>query len=259
VVDAFYDPKSATLFQATAATVGPWDPSLQHGGPPAALLGRALERQEGPPGSRIARFALDFFGPVPVAEVSVETEIVRPGTRIQLASATLRAKGRVVLRATAWRLSTDADRSPAAPPSFVVPPMPDHEAEARFDGLPRFGYGDALEWRFVEGGFLTPGPATVWTRSRIPLVRGDSLTGLQRTLVMVDAANGISAILPLATWTFVPVDLMVSVLRLPDAEWVGMSSRMSLNGDGIGMTDTVLFDERGAFGRALQTLYVAPR
>ena len=25
-------------FEATALTIGPWDPSLQHAGPPAALL-----------------------------------------------------------------------------------------------------------------------------------------------------------------------------------------------------------------------------
>jgi len=33
-----------------------------------------------------------------------------------------------------------------------------------------------------------------------------------------------------------------------------MSTRMSLGGDGVGMTDTVLFDQSGVFGRALQTL-----
>jgi len=53
--------------------------------------------------------------------------------------------------------------------------------------------------------------------------------------------------------------LMVTAERLPDAEWVGMSSRTTMSGDGIGITDTVLFDTAGAFGRALQTLYVAPR
>ena len=42
-------------------------------------------------------------------------------------------------------------------------------------------------------------------RCRMPLVRGSILTGLQRLLVMVDAANGISAELPFVSWTFVPV------------------------------------------------------
>jgi hypothetical protein len=99
----------------------------------------------------------------------------------------------------------------------------------------------------------------MWTRCRIPLVRGDTLTGLQRVLVMVDSANGISAILPIAAWTFVPVDLIVTVHRFPETERVGMAARTVLGSDGIGMTDSTLFDAEGAFGRAVQTLYVAPR
>ena len=30
-------------FEATALTIGPWDPRLQHAGPPAALLAREAE------------------------------------------------------------------------------------------------------------------------------------------------------------------------------------------------------------------------
>jgi hypothetical protein len=62
-----------------------------------------------------------------------------------------------------------------------------------FPGVGPFPYADALEWRFVTGSFEELGPATVWTRCRIPVLRGVALTGLQRVLVMVDAANGISA------------------------------------------------------------------
>ena len=88
---------------------------------------------------------------------------------------------------------------------------------------------------------------------------GNPLTGLERTLIAVDAANGISAELPFTEWTFVPVDLTVVMTRHPGSEWVGMSSKTTLDPDGIGITETVLFDDQGAFGRALQTLFVAPR
>src|SRR4029453_19336222 len=117
--------------------------------------------------------------------------------------------------------------------------------------------GDGLEVRFVPGGFGELGPATVWTRSRIPLVQGSALSGLQRVLIMADAANGISAGLPPGGGTFVPIDLLVTVQRWPAAEWVGMASQTTLGTDGIGMTDTILFDEHGAFGRSLQTLFFA--
>jgi len=90
-------------------------------------------------------------------------------------------------------------------------------------------------------------------------VRGSSLTGLQRVLIMVDSANGVSAVLPMTAWTFVPVDLLMTLERAPDTEWVGMSAKTTIGTDGIGATETILFDVDGAFGRALQTLYVAPR
>jgi hypothetical protein len=258
VPGAFYIDKGSGVYQATAATTGPWDAGLQHGGPPVALLARSLEEQ-GASGLRIARISVDFFSPVPVSEVSISTEVLRGGSRIQISSATMRAGERMVLRATAFHVLAEPGRSPAVPSAFAVPALPSTEVEARFPGMERFPYGDALEWRFVTGGFGELGQATVWTRSRIPLVQGSALTGLQRVLIMADAANGISAVLPLDAWTFVPVDLLVTAQRWPVVEWVGMASQTILGTDGIGMTDTILFDEHGAFGRSLQTLYVAPR
>jgi len=53
--------------------------------------------------------------------------------------------------------------------------------------------------------------------------------------------------------------MLVNVERHPEDEWLGMASRTTMGGDGVGITETILFDARGAFGRGLQTLYVAPR
>ena len=53
-------------FEATALTIGPWDPALQHAGPPAALLARETERAGGIEGGQATRLAYDIFGPVPV-------------------------------------------------------------------------------------------------------------------------------------------------------------------------------------------------
>ena len=41
---AFWIPVSASVFQATIHTQGPWNPQFQHGGPPAALLVRQMEQ-----------------------------------------------------------------------------------------------------------------------------------------------------------------------------------------------------------------------
>ena len=38
---------TGTRYVATEATRGPWDPGAQHAGPPAALIGREIERLGG--------------------------------------------------------------------------------------------------------------------------------------------------------------------------------------------------------------------
>jgi len=259
VSDAFYVQREDGWFESGRSTIGPWSPDLQHGGPPAALLGLSLESLSVARGARIARISFEFLSPVPVAPLAVTTELVRPGARIQLSSALLRTGTRVVLRATAGHVLAEHGRSPRIARDFVVPPIPAEASTTFFSGVPQFPYAEALEWRVAEGSLVELGPATVWTRCRIPLVSGVPLTGLQRLLVMVDAANGISAELPLAAWTFVPIDLTVVLERHPDGEWVGMAAETTIGTDGIGFTDTTLFDERGLAGRALQTLFVAPR
>src|SRR3954453_23120435 len=94
-------------FLATALTIGPWDPGLQHAGPPAALLLREAERAGGIAGGQTVRLAYDIFSPVPGAPVHVRTSVVRPGRRIELVEAELSARDdRPLMRLSAWRMRT---------------------------------------------------------------------------------------------------------------------------------------------------------
>ena len=77
-----------------------------------------------------------------------------------------------------------------------------------------------MEFRFVAGGFLEPGPATVWLRMRQPLVAGEEPSPLQRLLVAADVGNGISASLDYRRYLFINVDLTVHLERMPVGEWV---------------------------------------
>jgi hypothetical protein len=99
----------------------------------------------------------------------------------------------------------------------------------------------------------------VWARPRIPLVDDEPASPLERLLLMVDSANGVSFELPPSRYTFVPVELTVSVRRHPRTEWVGMNARTFIEPDGIGQTRAELFDQEGWLGIAVQTLFVAPR
>jgi hypothetical protein len=256
---AFYLPQGDDTFVPTTATVGPWDPALQHGGPPAALLGRAIESLGGRSDVRVSHFSLDFLSALPLAPMTVRAGVERAGKRIELATATVLIGGRPVLRAAAWRLAIGAGRSPGVGLEDAPPPMPEHESRDFFEGVRTFGYGESLEWRFVSGGFRVRGPATVWSRLRIPLVPNEAPSPLARLLAMVDSANGVSWEVDFSKYMFVPVNLTVSITRSPEDEWVGMQAITALAGDGVGTTRARLFDTRGYVGEALQTLFVARR
>lgn len=256
---SFYDDLGEGRFAATSATVGPWDPRLSHGSPPAALLLRTIERALPREDARVARIAFDFFGPVPVAELALTAERVRPGARIELCRARLSAGGKTAMEASAWRIAVASGRVPEVADGRPVPKLPPPQSEQTFVSVASFGYAQALEWRFVEGRFDRLGPSTVYARPRIPLVPGEETSPLGRLLLMVDSANGVSAELDPGRFTFVPVELTVGVRRAPRTEWVGMRARTTIDADGVGTTRAELFDEAGWLGTALQTLFVAPR
>ena len=47
MAETFFEQDEPDLYRATELTRGPWDPAAQHAGPPAALIGRELERLAG--------------------------------------------------------------------------------------------------------------------------------------------------------------------------------------------------------------------
>ena len=253
-------------FEATALTIGPWDPGLQHAGPPAALLAREAERAGSIAGGQTVRLAYDIFGPVPVGPVHVRADVVRPGRRIELVEAVLTgADERPLMRLAAWRMRV---REPAAiehgvPTTDGAHPAPAGPEESRPEDATFFtedvAYHRALEWRFAAGSFNAPGPAAAWTRTRCELVEGEPMNPLQHLLVMTDAASGISAALDWNRATFANVDLSIALTRPPHGEWLGMDAATILGGTGAAQCFATLFDADGAIGRSTQSLFVEPR
>src|SRR6266702_4210530 len=101
--------------------------------------------------------------------------------------------------------------------------------------------------------------ALVWMRMLHPLVLGEEPSPLQRVLVAADSGNGVSATLDWTRYLFINVDLSVHLHRMPEGEWVCLDAVTLPERNGVGMADTHLFDERGAIGRAVQTLLIAER
>jgi acyl-Coa thioesterase superfamily protein/acyl-CoA thioesterase superfamily protein len=253
-VTAFYLPAGDGVFRSTPHTVGPWAATDQHGGPPAALLVRALERVL-PVDGWLARISVDLLSAIPVADLTVAASVVRPGRSVQLAMATLAAGGRDVARATGWwhRLGdTAAIASIAAPP-----PLPD-QADPVDDRWPG-GYLQAMEWRRVKGDFAEPGPAVIWSRMRIPLVEGEQPSSTQRLMASADSGNGVGSALSLEDWIYVNTELTVHLLRPPEGELFCLDSAAAIGPTGGGYAITTLSDTAGEVGRGAQALLVRAR
>jgi hypothetical protein len=92
------------------------------------------------------------------------------------------------------------------------------------------------------------------------MVDGEPTSALVRLLGMVDSANGIAARVPpgAGSYMFPNVDLSVHVYREPEGEWLGLDTKVTFAGDGIGLTSSVLHDVKGSFGHSEQILTVRP-
>jgi hypothetical protein len=258
---SFYRQVADDRFESAPLTRGPWDAGSQHAGPPAALIGRAIERRPGARAdARVARITFDIARPVPIGPLTVSTRVVRAGRSVEVVEAELTPDGGpVAMRATAVLIRTAGQAAPGVP--GVAPlPGPESSSSRPFFPMPYDqGYHTAMETRFAAGSFLEPGPATCWLRMRVPLVEGEEPSPLTRVLVAADSGNGVSNVLDFRTHLFVNADLSVHLHRYPVGEWVCLDARTVVDAGGIGLADTALHDQAGSLGRAAQSLFVATR
>jgi acyl-coenzyme A thioesterase PaaI-like protein len=254
----------AATFRSHEPTQGPWSTEMQHGGPPGALALREMERLAPAEGGHIARFALDFLAPVPVAPLTVRAEVVKPGKRAQLLAAEITAGGRTVLTARAWWRRQSPDIVPEVPDPASAQPFPDPEtlrtgtADEDLGRHLNYGWIAAMEFRYVSGRAGEPGPARVWVRSRVPLLAAEPTSPAQRAVLISDGASGFSAVFDFRTHLFSNLDLNLGFLRAPAGEWISLDANTSLDAAGGGTTLTRLGDRGGVFGYCMQALYVEP-
>jgi hypothetical protein len=245
----------------TELTRGPWDPNAMHGGAPAALLARAIECFEPGPANHVARLTIELLRPVPLTPLSVTTRMIRPGKRVQLVESSLSDGEREVVRATGLRLRVAPVDLPAgAAPAYPVPPLGRIVPRQREGEERPISFGDAMDFRAVRGWPDERGPGVCWFRLSVPTIAGEENSPLIRVAAAADFGNGISS--PLGWdqgWTFINPDLTVYLHRLPEGEWVGLDALTVPEAEGIGMAESVLFDEQGRIGRAVQSLLLDRR
>lgn len=253
-------------FTPTGLCRGGWSDEAQHGGPPTGLLARAVETIPTVVPMQVARFTIDLYREVPLTRpLTVATELIRDGRRIQLAEATMSAGSVQVARATCLKIRASEVPIPAQVESWSPPPGPDEAHPVDWDAVgldwgptTRF-HLHAVEIRTVEGTWHRRGEGVSWVRLAYPVVAGEEPSSFVRTATLVDLGNGNSQALDGREWLYVNPDITLYLHRPPRGEWLGLRSHASQHATGIGFADTLLFDGDGPVGRVGQSQVLEPR
>lgn len=239
---------------------GPWDPTMQHGGAPTALIAREAEAFPAERPMRIARLTVDLMRPVPVAPLDIDTEVLREGRKIQLLQVRLLAAGKEVVRATVLRVreeSLDLPDHTGFRPLDLTPPADDAASTAGFG--PSHGFGSGLSAVIARGEWGAPGAAAVWFRAERPMFEGEETSPVVRAALTADFCNGVSSVLDFQQFTFINADLSVSFSRDPVGPWILLDAETWVGDSGGALAFARLADRNGYFGRAVQSVLVEKR
>ena len=255
MTDAFFVPDGDGYFPQAHST-GPWSAEYLHGGPPSALVTRGFERAL-PDDFQLVRVTFELLRPVPFAKLTLKTEVATEGANARRGTAVLEADGKPLIRAHALafrkvplELDLPVEKGPT-PPAGLEP--------FEFGFFPtEVGYQTSMEMRFARGK-LGQSPVTVWMRMKVPLLPEEKPSPFVRTVCAADSGNGVAQVMDFSKFTFVNADLNVSLLRRPKGEWICLEAHTTATKDGVALSDTRLWDEKGPFGRGCQSLLVRPR
>lgn len=263
-MNSVYRVDGGTAFTNDCAA-GPWDPRSQHGGAPAALIAWAAERMETREPMQVVRITIDLQRPVPIAPLEIRTEVLREGRKIQVCLVTLLHENVVVVRASVLKIRS-ADTSlpdvPAEEKITLPGPEHGHEPGAQAAGLVggENSFIRGMSLRVVQGSFFVdPGPAAIWFHAHRAIVEGQPNSPLMRAAMTADFCNGASTLLDPREWTFINADLSIHLARMPVGEWILLDAQTWLGPQGAGIAFAKLGDERGYFGRAVQSLVIEKR
>jgi hypothetical protein len=262
-LDAAYVDLGEGVFRASPLTRGPWHPDHQHAGPPSALICRAIERAAAAEGlAHLGRLTVNLLRPAPVGECRVEVAADYVGRNAGHYSGRLMAEGKESARFTALVQREEdlpvPEGSPGHPPPAAPKPPSECPAVTMNFADGSFGYAELVENRIAAGHFFN-GPCAAWFRMTHPLVKGETPSPYQRVAVAADSGNGISAALDFGKYIFLNCDLTIHLFRRSEGEWICLEARSLFGGNGCGLAESALYDERGMIGRATQSLAVRLR
>lgn len=238
-------------YQSTQLAQGAWNEHEQHMAPATGIICAELDHFQPRNDVRIGRISLDILGLIPAGEFQIETRVIRPGRTIELIESTMSAQGKICIQARTWRMVLSDTK---AVQGLEDQPITSPEQAERWEEIYNWpgGYIQSIEAR-------TPGrrqgKGIVWLTNPHQMVEGEQTSSFVRLMGMVDTANGI---VTRQGWPFNYIfpnlDLQIHLYRWPEGKWLGLQTTQQFGEDGIGLTSSILHDEKGPFGRSEQIL-----
>lgn len=261
--DVLYERKG-DLYYPTDRAASPWDSQLIHGGAITGLLAHVLDTRHHHAGMQFIRITNDLFRPAPRQPVTVDTEIIRQGSRIRAIVARMIIESHEVARATA--ISSVSQEIELPKPSSEPEPIafPEQLPISGFlgpytkniDEAPP-GFNFAVEMRKVEG-FEFKGWGTAWLHIRSNVVLNEENTPLSYMGMMTDFGNGIGQMALGNNQACINSDSTLYLYRYPQQRWIRFQCQTQIQPSGNGTTETVLADKDGPLGKVIQSLIVRP-
>jgi hypothetical protein len=255
---AYFERLGDHRFRATEHTGGAWDLQTQHIAPALGLMAHVVETDRDTrrsDGLVVTRLSYDILGTVPIAEVDLDIRVVRAGRTIELVEAVLGHGGRAAVRLRAWLMEP---RDTVAIQGTGQAPIPGPQDTKPWDPTSVWpgGFIASVEVRRQQ---VEPGRAHFWVRTDVPLVADEEVGPLSRMVGLLDVANGLTVRAEPTEVLFPNVDLTAHVIDQPQGEWVGFDTAVSFGPTGVGLTASVIHDERGPIGTSSQSLTIRPR
>jgi len=258
MVTAYFQRLSPDRFRATPAVQGAWNTEEQHIGPALGLLTHSVETDRN---SRrddqldLTRLSFDILGTVPIDEVEIDVQVLRPGRTIELVGATLSHRNRIVVILRAW-LQRPGDTASIA--GTTLPQIPPPDQLEPWDGN-EIWPGEFVRTVDARRREISPGRAHYWLRPRLPLLDHEPLSTTVAALSILDIANGVTPRVPPDAVAFPNLDTTVHLFEQPRSDWIGYDTTVTFGTNGVGLTHTVLHDTHGPIGTAEQILTIRPR
>jgi hypothetical protein len=253
----YFEPLGPDEFTPSKYVGGAWNTSEQHIAPMFGLLTHLIEQERARRGRldlTISRLSFDIYGPVAMAPFKVSMEVIRPGKTIELIETRVTQGGRTAVAGRAWLLIAGDTTSIAG---TLLAPMPAP------DTLPPWEYANDWAGEFVRSFEArrqqhSPGRCIIWIRTTLDLLKGATVSPTARLMGIVDVANGASPRQSPNAVAFPNLDLTAHLFRTPVGPWVGLDTSVSFGATGVGLTHSVIHDERGPVGVVSQCLTVRP-